>query len=371
MFRSRLALAALLALLGVSCEVHSQCTDGACAPVSWNTRSVQYVSFPPPAVGELIERAPVVTRAPAGASWAWQSVGSADQRAKQIQLTKNGAQVGTYWYETGLFYPMDRATQTWAKAAAPLPAGAPLPPGVNLLTGAKQPCPCGPGCPDCSGDCATCKCLAGTIGVPTAGGLVYNGGLASQAIDRQQAVKPTVYRLNDQEITKEKAIERVQRGIPDDRGKLRVTAIGKPEARQKVADDLARSPELAAVRDLFLFQAYNPDDQLVRDYGFKTDGQPTIYVATPNGEVLHRQDDYAGGAPALATAIRKANDQYQAAKDSDLRKANWLDLSLLKRLLRPSLMPDLDIEPMLEYAAVVIACVVAWVAVKPLPAPEV
>ena len=54
--------------------------------------------------------------------------------------------------------------------------------------------------------------------------------------------------------------------------------------------------------------------------GFVTTGKPTIYVQAPDGKVLHRQDDYQGGAPELAEAIRRIDPNYDPKKDFDLRK---------------------------------------------------
>ena len=65
-----------------------------------------------------------------------------------------------------------------------------------------------------------------------------------------------------------------------------------------------------------------------------TAGQPTVYCQTPGGKVLHRQDDYAGGAVAAVAALRKAKDTYEARRDPDLRR--WfLSLLHLPELIRP------------------------------------
>lgn len=108
--------------------------------------------------------------------------------------------------------------------------------------------------------------------------------------------------------------------LPDDKNRIRLTiAGGTDDERKKVLADLASSPQLAPYRDGLLVQAYEADNWALRP-GFVTSGHPTIYLQAPDGKVLHRQDDYSDGATGLATAIRKANPQYDAKKDQDLRR---------------------------------------------------
>lgn len=106
--------------------------------------------------------------------------------------------------------------------------------------------------------------------------------------------------------------------IPEDSGKLHLTIIGSEAERKAVLHDLDAAPELAEFRDRFLVQDYPPDHWAVRLCGFHTAGHPTIYLQTPSGAVLHRQDDYNGPKP-MAEAIRRATSDYSAGKDPDLR----------------------------------------------------
>jgi hypothetical protein len=146
-------------------------------------------------------------------------------------------------------------------------------------------------------------------------------------------------RLNDQPITKAKALRLLQsRDLTDDSGKLRLTLIGPEDERQKVLDDL--NGPLADLAGDCLVQSYAPDHWAVARAGFHVAGRPTIYVQEPSGKVLHRQDDYADGAAGLRRvleAVRKPDPKYDGAKDPDLRKSpelgTWVFLAAVAVLL--------------------------------------
>lgn len=104
--------------------------------------------------------------------------------------------------------------------------------------------------------------------------------------------------------------------LPDPAGKIHVTVIGSDADRAAVMRDLATSPALASRRPRLVVREYRPDHWHVADVGFKVDGKPTIYVQTEDGIVRHRQDVYQGPAP-LATALRKADPQYDPKLDPD------------------------------------------------------
>ncbi|GIW83079.1 MAG: hypothetical protein KatS3mg105_4886 [Gemmatales bacterium] len=78
----------------------------------------------------------------------------------------------------------------------------------------------------------------------------------------------------------------------------------------------------------FIVQSYRPENWALRP-GFVTSGRPTIYVQSPDGEVLHRQDDYEGGIGALSVALERAcqlrrrNPLYRPQLDPDLRQWFW------------------------------------------------
>lgn len=108
--------------------------------------------------------------------------------------------------------------------------------------------------------------------------------------------------------------------VPEDAGKLRVAVIGQEQETARVVGAWEGDAALSPFRDAMLFSAWHPDDWQIADYGFHTAGKPTIYCLAPNGEVLHRQDDFDGGAAALAEALREADAAYQAKRDRDRRK---------------------------------------------------
>jgi len=125
----------------------------------------------------------------------------------------------------------------------------------------------------------------------------------------------------------------VEQKLTDDSKKLRFTVIGPESARTRVLADLKNFPE--QLKD-FVVKDYDPKDWEVANYGFKTDGNPTIYVQTPDGKVLHRQDDYEGveDLKVIFTKIRTRDPNYNPAKDPDLRNSPTLPGLDFKELLR-------------------------------------
>src|SRR5205823_13551401 len=83
--------------------------------------------------------------------------------------------------------------------------------------------------------------------------------------------------------------------------------------------DVTQAPALAEWKDRLVVQAFAPDHWAVARAGFVTSGKPTVYLQTPSGQVLHRQDDYDDGPEGLARAIRRADPAYDAKKDPDQR----------------------------------------------------
>lgn len=108
--------------------------------------------------------------------------------------------------------------------------------------------------------------------------------------------------------------------IPDDSRKQRLTVIGPRAQTEPVLRDFQSSEHLRPFKDKFLVTAYEPSHWSIQRQGFRTTGQPTIYVQDVDGTVLHRQDDYEGGAEALARALRQIDPEYRPEKDKDRRK---------------------------------------------------
>ena len=144
--------------------------------------------------------------------------------------------------------------------------------------------------------------------------------------------------LGGREITRSEAAHILQAGsLADDSGKLRLTVIGTEADRRRVLDDL-KGP-LTDITGQCLVQDYPPDHWAVARAGFHTAGKPTIYVQAPDGNVLHRQDDYADGAEGFRQAferLRKPDPNYRPDKDRDQRRpADGLLSRLIDVLARP------------------------------------
>ena len=157
--------------------------------------------------------------------------------------------------------------------------------------------------------------------------LIFALGANNFGLDRSQLAPPDRERLtlSGRPVTYAEALGRpgaphAEDALIDDSAFLRLTVIGPADAREKVAADWNARPEFAPFRDRVLVQSYPPDHWAVKATGFVTSGAPTIYYQRPDGEVLHRQDDYSDGPEALASALRKADPNYDPAADPDRRK---------------------------------------------------
>lgn len=165
------------------------------------------------------------------------------------------------------------------------------------------------GCP-CDGKCDKCSCKDGK---PCDKNFGVNLGMLARPEKGR-----TIYRHNGVEVAKEVAYEAIGSRIPDDTGKLWLTAIG--EKGKEVLADIAKSKAFDGLRDKLILKSYSATHWVVDKMGYVTTGHPTIYLQAADGKVLHRQDDYDGGVEALAEAVRKANPDYKPKADPDLRK---------------------------------------------------
>lgn len=141
------------------------------------------------------------------------------------------------------------------------------------------------------------------------------------------------YRLNGVALSGEQAgrILGNPSVLPDDSQLGRITLIGTREDRSRVENDLLNHPSLAAYRGRYLLQSYMPGDWAVKDAGFDVAGSPRIVIqhapdAGGMGRVLHSQGDYGDGAEGLANALRRADPNYDPARDVDLRKTGPLKM---------------------------------------------
>lgn len=189
------------------------------------------------------------------------------------------------------------------------------------LAGAN--CPCSAACVCGCNDGKPCTC--GNAATPKSNTPFPVAGIDFTKISSKQRILH-----GGKEITKDKAlqlIEDVGKDVPDDRALMRLTVIGDETTRKQVLDDLNANPALAAFKNQLVVQSYAPDHWAVARSGFKTQGNPVIYVQDFSGKVLHRQEEYRG-AEKLAEAIRKADPTYDASKDPDKNKSGFAGIDL-------------------------------------------
>jgi hypothetical protein len=195
----------------------------------------------------------------------------------QIALIVNGKQVGNYHTDLNEYHPYDPVTDTFKGGENTPPH--PLPENFQ------------PRKPE-----------------------IMNFGVDRSHIGKER------YVINGLNATEAEALQALaDKSLPNDKHLLRLTIIGPADLRKKVRSDLENNPLLTCFSDKYLIQDYDPSNWAVKA-GFYTEGSPTIYLQSPTGKVLHRQDDYEDGAAGLATALRKADPNYTPAQDIDRRK---------------------------------------------------
>ncbi len=168
-----------------------------------------------------------------------------------------------------------------------------------------------PGC-----TCTDCKCTKCVC--PPLESIIYQGGLPTGVVRSGVSIEPK-YTFQGKEIEKGKAYEILGAAsdLIDDSKKATVSVIGPDKVRKETLAALK-----ASLGDGFKYWEGESADWSF-DPGFKRAGNPvTIYCQSPDGKVLHRQDDLEGGTQAAIEAIRKANPAYDPAKDPDKRKAD-------------------------------------------------
>ncbi len=262
---------------------------------------------------------------PARPTWEWRCYPGSET----FGLFRNGVQVGAWTPTRG--YQTLGPGDTWSE---PGEAPVELPGLIKTLSRCKcnRDCHCGFGC-DCyrRGKCSPgCNCAPRETdkdktekGDPREGARREVDGTLNFGLDRGYFANPRQerYEINGRAASKEDVLKLLQASVPDDASKPFLTVIGPLPARQQVLADLESAPALAPWKGKLRVQAYAPDDWAVARAGFATSGNPTIYLQAADGTVLHRQDDYAGAADGLATALRRADPSYNPAADPDRRQA--------------------------------------------------
>jgi hypothetical protein len=198
----------------------------------------------------------------------------------ELSLWKDGVQLGNYRINEKKYYPR-RAPGVWGDPCPP-----PYPPPQDVV----------------------------------APGQIESDGTINFGLDRSHMPAAGKHLLDGREVSKEELLQALgSPRLPDDSKWLSLTIIGPDHARKRVLSDLQNSPFLTPWKDSIKVQDYPPDHWAVKDAGFVTTGQPTIYCQAPDGAVLHRQDVYRG-PEALAEVLRKADPAYNPERDPDLNK---------------------------------------------------
>ena len=198
----------------------------------------------------------------------------------ELSLWQDGVQVGNYRISEKRYYP-HLASGVWGDACPP-----PYPPPRDVMTPGK----------------------------------IESDGTINFGLDRTRIPAAGKRLLNGKEVSKEEVLQALGKpSVPDDSQWLSLTVIGPEGVRQKVLSDLQSSPFLTPWKDRLKVKDYPPDHWAVKDAGFVTTGNPTIYCQAPDGTVLHRQDVYRG-PEALAEVLRKADPSYNPERDPDLNR---------------------------------------------------
>lgn len=242
-------------------------------------------------------------------------------------LFVGGQQSGAFCPASGQWRAYDPLSGIWSPASPP-PAD--LPRDAHLAAGW---CRCSPECL-CRGDCV-CEhtqpcaehCACGDVVTDTGGGGDLPAFELQEELIADGAPHPTgvvqseLHRSGEQiwqglhRATMRQAVEAIE-AVPEYGRKPRIVVTGRD--REKTVTDLHG----LGFREKFLLHEYPPDHWHLRDRdgrpAFHVDGAPTLYVQGPDGGVIHRSDRPLS-AEDLA-ALRKADPNYNPAKDPDLTK---------------------------------------------------
>lgn len=179
----------------------------------------------------------------------------------------------------------------------------------------KKTCHCSASCTCGCNQGEQCRCLNATPRPAKQAEETHLFG-----VDADKLGKRTRILRGDKEITRTEALRLLgdadDKQVPDDRAHMRLTVIGPEAERKQVVAEVGHHPALAGYKGKLVVNDYPPDHWAVAQAGFKVDGRPTVYLQSPDGTVLHRQDTYQG-PEHLAQAIRKADPSYDPSKDPD------------------------------------------------------
>lgn len=172
----------------------------------------------------------------------------------------------------------------------PSPAVVGFPPHIVIHQPVVKPCPCSVNC--------TCGCNEGKV-------CECNGPAKTAAdsplfgVEDDKRNGKDGFKLNGKPVSREAAFHLIEKDLPDDKQKPRLTLIGSPDDTKRAREKLKGSD----IESACLIQCYTPDNWAVRDVGFTLVGSPAVYLQAPDGKVLHKQADDSGMVEALRKRI--------------------------------------------------------------------
>ena len=241
-------------------------------------------------------------------NWEWRTL---SDHPGQWYLFKGGVQQGCLDMDEESYHPYDAATGKWG-AVVQTPVGAPADAKEYGRKHRKpRPCP---------------KPKEQEPKEQEGKDTIQDFGVSRDKIP-ELASGETFYTLNGTRVDASTAFRLVEKGgtLIDDSTKQRLTIIGSQDEVNKVLQDLKSNAKLSALSASMVVGVYGADHWAINGVGLPHDGHPTIIIQSApdtsgRGKVLHVQRDYQGGAEDLATAIRRADPNYDPSKDPDLRK---------------------------------------------------
>lgn len=152
-------------------------------------------------------------------------------------------------------------------------------------------CPCSERCVCGCNEGKVCECNGPAVKVEAAEPLFG-------VVDEKREGKDG-YKLTGKPVSRYQALAAIEKDLPDDKLKLRLTFIGSPADTKRAKDRLKGSD----IESSLIVQAYTPDNWAVKDVGFQLVGSPVVYLQSSDGKVLHKQDNDEGMVEALRKRI--------------------------------------------------------------------
>jgi hypothetical protein len=146
---------------------------------------------------------------------------------------------------------------------------------------------------------------------------VFNFGIAGEGEStRELSVAHEHIEINGKVASHGECLRTLEKGVPMDADKYRLTIIGGDAERAKVEKDWQDAD--AYLREKTNVWSVPGDHWSLRDNVsgaamFSAKGSPTVYFTDAKGTVIYHEDDYQG--PSDFQAIRKRVAEYEAKRD--------------------------------------------------------